>query len=159
MAVSADLTLNKSTKFREWDAVTPTREDIWASLPLTWDSKLHALLPKTAKDILKKQTRKFQRDWDMVRKSFPSTSYDEYLYAWLLVNTRTFYYSTGKTEKLPPHECMALQPVADLLNHADEGCSVQFDSASFTIMPETPLRGRRRNPYILWEPQQRQSAR
>ena len=132
--LAADLALNQTTKFKEWDAVTPTREDIWASLPLTWHPDLQALLPGSGKDLLKKQSAKLKRDWDMVQPAFPTASYDDYLYAWLLVNTRTFYYTNKKTEKLPPHECMVLQPVADLFNHADEGCGVQFDATSFEFL-------------------------
>ncbi|ROV93258.1 hypothetical protein VPNG_09556 [Cytospora leucostoma] len=60
---------------------------------------------------------------------------DEYLYAWLLVNTRTFYFVTPRTERLPKEDHMVLQPVADLFNHTDRGgCDVAFDHAeAFTF--------------------------
>ncbi|KAH8882680.1 SET domain-containing protein [Thozetella sp. PMI_491] len=136
--LAADLALNKSVKYDIWNAVTPTREDIWATLPLTWDTKLHEFLPRPAKDLLNKQIAKIKLDWSMVLEAFPSLAYDDYLYAWLLVNTRTFHYTTAKTEKFAPPDCMALQPVADLFNHSDEGCGVQFDTESFAITSMRP---------------------
>ncbi len=136
--LAADLALNRSTKFDTWSAVTPTREDIWASLPLTWDPRLHEFLPRPARELLKKQVIKSKRDWSMVMEAFPSLEYDDYLYAWLLVNTRTFHYTTPKTESFAPDDCMALQPVADLFNHSDDGCGVQFDSDSYMITAQRP---------------------
>ncbi|PSR83846.1 hypothetical protein BD289DRAFT_506428 [Coniella lustricola] len=58
----------------------------------------------------------------------PTCTKQEYLYAWLLVNTRTFYFVTPQTAKeLPKADHMALQPVADLFNHTDrDGCAVVF---------------------------------
>ncbi|KLU83264.1 hypothetical protein MAPG_02328 [Magnaporthiopsis poae ATCC 64411] len=57
-----------------------------------------------------------------------------YRYAWLLANTRTFYYVDPRTAKLPREDRMVLQPVADLFNHADrDGCAVAFGEDDFTI--------------------------
>lgn len=61
---------------------------------------------------------------------------NHYIHAWLLVNTRSFYWdyplspprTQGKGAKrrlivrnLPPEESMALCPFIDFFNHADEG--------------------------------------
>lgn len=127
-------------------------------MPLTWPEALQALLPTAAKRMLDKQRAKFEKDWALVSAAFPiqdkdkdkakarakgdsggapqaECTRDEYLYAWLLVNTRTFYFVTPKTEKLPKEDHMVLQPVADLFNHTDRhGCHVAFDHAgSFTF--------------------------
>lgn len=69
----------------------------------------------------------------MVRGVFPDLEEEQYRYSWLLVNTRTFYHSTPETEKMARDDRMALQPVADLFNHADQGCVVNFDPDTFTI--------------------------
>lgn len=75
-----------------------------------------------------------------------------YMYAWMVVNTRTFYFVHSSRGKLSPTDAdeaavdredrMALQPVADLFNHHGEAprsaddpppSPVSFDGAGFTI--------------------------
>lgn len=153
--LAADLALNKTandTKYSKWQAVVPTEEDIQLSMPLTWPPSLQSLLPAGASQLLDKQRAKFDKDWSTVSAAFPiegkskrgggvsKCTRDEYLHAWLLVNTRTFYFVTPKTEKLPKEDHMALQPVADLFNHTDQGgCHVAFDHAdSFTFRTTRP---------------------
>lgn len=150
--LAADLALNKAandTKYSKWQAVVPTVEEIQQSMPLTWPASLQSLLPAGASKLLDKQRAKFDKDWDTVSAAFPiegkgkgkggglskECTRDEYLHAWLLVNTRTFYFVDPKTERLPKEDHMALQPVADLFNHTDrDGCHVAFDHAeSFTF--------------------------
>lgn len=145
--LAADLALNhtqNAAKYAPWDAVVPSWEDIQLSMPLTWPKPLQSLLPTAATHLFAKQRRIFDKDWAIVSGAFPfptgrsgggggvrpSCTRDEYLYAWLLVNTRTFYFVTPQTEKLHTADHMALQPVADLFNHTDEGgCHVAFDHA------------------------------
>ena len=134
--LAADLALDKSIKYSKWNAVVPTKESVMTSLPLAWDSELQESLPKSAKDLLRKQQTKLKRDWTVVHAAFPSVPEDDYMYAWLLVGTRSFYYTTPQTAKLSRHDRMVLQPVADLFNHADDGCSVSFDADSFTIQSD-----------------------
>lgn len=98
--LAADLVLDKTTKYRQWNAVVPTWDDL-QSMPITWPSELQAHLPTAAKKMLKKQEAKFRKDFGIVSGAFPEVTYAGYMYAWLLVNTRTFYYTTPKTEKLP----------------------------------------------------------
>lgn len=147
--LAADLALNhtqNAAKYAQWDAVVPSWEDIQLSMPLTWPKPLQSLLPTAAALLFNKQRKKFDKDWATVSATFPmpptadpggggggirpSCTRDEYLFAWLLVNTRTFYFVTPHTEKLHKADHMALQPVADLFNHTDEGgCHVAFDHA------------------------------
>jgi hypothetical protein len=131
--LAADLALDTSELYAEWNAVCPNKSDLEASIPLAWALALQSHLPSPAAEVLGKQKAKFTRDWDIVRAAFPELKEEEYRYAWLLVNTRTFYYSTPETEKMARDDRMALQPVADLFNHADQGCVVNFDPESFTI--------------------------
>lgn len=156
--LAADMALNhpqNTNEYAKWNAVVPSREDIQLSMPLTWPDALQSRLPTASKKHLDKQRKKFNKDWGVVSATFPlstsskatanssgsngeigtSCTWDEYLYAWLLVNTRTFYFVTPKTEKLPKEDHMILQPVADLFNHTDKGgCHVAFhhkDNFSF----------------------------
>lgn len=132
--LAADLALDKSPTYKLWNAVIPPKAELEHTCPLAWAPELQTYLPSPAAERLRKQQSKFARDWEEVRLAFPELREDDYRYAWLLVNTRTFYYSTPKTEKLyHKDDRMALQPVADLFNHADEGCAVAFDQQSFTI--------------------------
>lgn len=141
--LAADVALNlaaNSTKYAQWDAVVPSWYDIQQSMPLTWGSPLQQCLPPAALHVFAKQRANLDRDWIAVSEAFPfpdkdgiksSCTRNEYLYAWMLVNTRTFYYVTPQTKKLPKEDHMALQPVADLFNHTDkEGCTVLYHHTS-----------------------------
>lgn len=131
--LAVDLALDASSKYAVWNAVCPSPED-FNSMPLVWPKELRALLPLAARDLLTKQEAKFVRDWAAVSVAFPQ-QLDEarYKYAWMLVNTRTFYYVNPKLKRRSKDDHMCLQPVADLFNHADEGCNVAFDHEGFAI--------------------------
>ncbi|KXJ93752.1 hypothetical protein Micbo1qcDRAFT_220387 [Microdochium bolleyi] len=69
----------------------------------------------------------------------------KYRHAWLLVNTRTFYYTNAKLKKRNRDDHLALQPVADLFNHTDAdagehqgACSVTFDYRGFQFSATRP---------------------
>lgn len=165
----ADSTLNSSrSTHAPWNAVCPTPAD-FVTMPLVWPAALQALLPGAARELLAKQQAKLARDWADAATAFavaapgagddanaddatpsPSPSpEDRYRHAWLLVNTRTFYYYNDKASSstagsrgvkrrkvrpTDPDSCMCLQPVADLFNHDDgEGCAVAFDDAGYTV--------------------------
>lgn len=135
--------LTPTPPFPAWNAVVPSRTSLLSSLPIAWPPALHAFLPKPALDLVAKQSVKFERDWALFQAHplFPPAgeiTRTNYLYHWLLVNTRTFYHESSArgaaaARLLPAGDRMALQPVADLFNHADAGCGVQFDEERFTI--------------------------
>ncbi|RYC64259.1 hypothetical protein CHU98_g1972 [Xylaria longipes] len=149
--LAADLALDASSKFAPWDAVVPQPEDL-VGMPLTWHPDLQALLPRRAAEILAAQKAKFARDWDVVAGAFPELGgkgkevegMKRYRYAWLLVNSRTFYYLDAALKRrrgATRDDHMALQPVADLFNHADEGgCHVAFGSDGFSFRATVPCR-------------------
>lgn len=138
--LAADLTLDSSGRHGPWNAILPGVED-FAGMPLTWAAELQALLPPRARELLEKQRAKFVRDWDGVVGAFPELGRDrtrgreEYRHAWLLVNSRTFYYVDAALKRrrgTTTDDHMALQPVADLFNHGDEdGCHVAFGGDGF----------------------------
>jgi hypothetical protein len=136
--LAADLALDKpASQYAPWNAVLPSRESVSTHLPLAWnDRALHRYLPKPAQALLNKQQSKFGRDWSAIQQSPLAVSIpkqDDFLYFWLLTNTRTFYHDSPQMAKLPKDDRMVLQPVADLFNHADAGCEVAFTADGFTI--------------------------
>ncbi|RYO74165.1 hypothetical protein DL766_006534 [Monosporascus sp. MC13-8B] len=134
--LAADLALDKSSKYAPWMAVCPTPAD-FVTMPLHWPAELQARLPGPARTILAKQQAKLRRDWEAVSAAYPDLGAEVYRHAWLLVNTRTFYYTNARLRrKVKPTDtdnCLCQQPVADLFNHGDEGCGVAFDGAGFTV--------------------------
>ncbi|KAI2634881.1 SET domain-containing protein [Hypomontagnella submonticulosa] len=139
--LAADLALDASSKYAVWNAVCPTPED-FITIPLLWPPELRALLAPEARELLSKQEAKLKRDWAAVSSAFPQHQQhhlDEarYRYAWLLVNTRTFYFVNAKLKRRSKDDHMCLQPVADLFNHGDdEGCNVEFNAAGFSFIAD-----------------------
>jgi hypothetical protein len=128
------LTLDTSAHYTLWRAVLPSPTSIREFLPLFWPPPLQALLPPAAATLLANQIHKLSLDWTAVTTAFPSLAYDEYIYNWCLVNTRTFYF-TSPLVRLPKpinrDDCMALNPFADYFNHAAEpSASASFSSSS-----------------------------
>lgn len=132
--LSAHLSVDTSAGVAAWKAVFPTLTEFEAGMPLMWPEELQDLLPLQVKHHLEKQQARFERDWDLFAKAYPHIPEREYLYFWLLINTRTFYNETEKTEKYPWEDRLALLPVADLFNHsADEGCCMAFYSKGYAV--------------------------
>lgn len=130
--LAADLALDKTDKYNVWNGVCPSPQD-FKSMPIEWPASLQPLLPGPAQKLLFKQQAKLTKDWAAVRAAFPELDEARYTYGWLLANTRTFYYLSPTLKRRKKEDRMVLQPVADLFNHADEGCQVHFDSKSFIV--------------------------
>ncbi|EAQ89816.1 hypothetical protein CHGG_06435 [Chaetomium globosum CBS 148.51] len=141
----------------------PSRDSIISSLPLAWDPRLHAYLPKPALALLRKQQAKFTRDWTAIQQTpfastdtpNPTITRQDYLYTWLLVNTRTFYHETPLTRRAPREDRMVLQPVADLFNHSGTGCAVHLHTHPIHHHGGPRLCHRRRGGHLLRETPQR----
>jgi hypothetical protein len=111
-------------------------------MPLFWAPEAQRLLPPAGLALLRKQQARFHRDWLAVSTcgAFPALSLEEYTYRWLLLWTRTFYYtppaskprrasarqqppkSRSKSSSNPAHprpaeDCLALVPFGDFFNH------------------------------------------
>ncbi|KAI0432028.1 SET domain-containing protein [Xylaria sp. FL1042] len=141
--LAADMTLDKSSKYEAWNAIMPSGADL-GTMPILWPGALQALLPPHGRALLAKQQGKFDRDYAAAARAFPELREDEgdwarelYMMFWLLVNSRTFYYVNAALRKRPgttKDDHMALQPVADLFNHGDEGgCHVAFGGDGFAF--------------------------
>ncbi|GME35689.1 set domain-containing protein [Neofusicoccum parvum] len=117
---------------RLWQPVWPKKEEFDQIMPMNWTGRQKELLPAHAKSLLEKQQDKFEKDWELLKDRLPDKECrDLFIYYWLIVNTRTFYWDyptttrTGKQQvkrrKLIPDDCMALCPFMEYFNHADEG--------------------------------------
>ena len=162
--LAADLALaspRDTARYAPWNAVCPAPAD-FSTVPLLWPPELQALLPPPARELLARQQDKFARDWADISTAYRDlldadedgegegvaegealSVEDRYRHAWLLVNTRTFYYVSSrlrrKVRASDTDNCMCLQPVADLFNHDDGeagGCNVAFDGAGFSVRAE-----------------------
>ncbi|KAJ5040333.1 uncharacterized protein L3040_005989 [Drepanopeziza brunnea f. sp. 'multigermtubi'] len=141
--LAAFLALDTSPSRAPWRAVLPDYASFKSSMPLCWPSTLQALLPPQAASLLAQQKKKLARDWAAATAAFPDLSYDRYLHAWLLVNTRTFYYvsPTASARAAPKNrdDCMALNPFADYFNHTSSrnACDVSFSPTGYTVTTST----------------------
>ncbi|KAI1007024.1 hypothetical protein K3495_g1189 [Podosphaera aphanis] len=120
-----------------WRAILPPIADLHTSTALCWPPQLHEWLPPGARHVLRHQQTKFAADWAAVSAAFPQLDYDHYRYAWLLVNTRTFYYRSASHRGAAParDDCMALNPFADCFNHSSTpSAEVQRSTTAFRII-------------------------
>jgi hypothetical protein len=131
--LAAQLALNGTPECAAWGACLPPLESFQSSLPLLWPAEIQALLPSRITEIVAKQQNSFKRDWDIFRPAFHEVDRDQYLHAWLLINSRTFYNLTSSTEKLPHDDRLTLMPLADLFNHAGHGCNVTFSNLHYAF--------------------------
>ncbi|OAA49983.1 SET domain protein [Beauveria brongniartii RCEF 3172] len=130
--LAADLLLHPQSS-GVWGKLVPSLADFESSTPFFWPKMLQELLPREAKNLLRKQQTKFQQDWHHAKKVLPDLAEQEYLYSWFLVGTRSFYYEIEETLSYPSHDRLALLPVADMFNHASAGCSVAFSTEAYEI--------------------------
>ena len=140
--LAAKLTIIVSEPLAPWEVTSHTKKDFEDSMPLKWHPLLQALLPPESLSRLEAQKKKVSSDWIAVSTAFPAVSYDLYLYNWLRVGTRTFYYTSFvKRAKKPLHrdECLALVPVADYFNHADVGCKVSFSPSGYQFSADRQI--------------------
>lgn len=137
--LALSLCLDSSPGWGLWRVLMPTQAEVEASMPLCWPAHLRHLLPSAARSLLAKQLAKLERDWLPVTAAYPSLAKSTFVYAWALVNSRSFYHTTPFTETaLPREDHMVLQPIADLFNHASDGCLVAFDRHAFTFTTAGP---------------------
>jgi hypothetical protein len=136
-------------------------------MPLLWHPTLQSLLPITAHNLLLNQKRKLKLDWAAVSSAFPDIKYEEYVYRWLIINTRTFYFLSPLPahRKLRPSnrdDCMAQSPFADYFNHTSSpsACSASFSSSGYSIMTPAKIKkgeevyisyGNHSNDFLLTE--------
>lgn len=73
---------------------------------------------------LAQQEKRLEAAWKGVSAVFLDTDWDVFVYYWLIVNTRSFYYvKPGEEPPEDTNEAMALVPFADYFNHKDDAVS------------------------------------
>ena len=136
-------------RYDAWRNTWPSMDDFKESMPILWKSSCSRLpdllLPPTIRDpcitgrdsapvqesgrptdayLLAQQRVRLQRDWNAALGAVPDLDYEEFLYHWLVVNTRCFYYDLPLSMKVRSRDDkMVLCPFIDLFNHADQGVS------------------------------------
>lgn len=77
--------------------------------------------------LLFQQKQKLWKDWAIVSRAFPEKDLIDYVYHWLIVNTRSFYYDSASVSAPKSRDdCMILCPFIDYFNHADHGVSAEL---------------------------------
>jgi hypothetical protein len=137
--LATELALDTTNTNNPWPGELPTEGDFRERMPLMWPSELQMLLPAASLTLLNIQKSKLALDWTNVSSAFPHISYDHYVYNWLLVSTRTFFYTSSNPEIETPsdtNDCLALVPFADYFNHSDVGCEVTFSPSEYVFQAD-----------------------
>lgn len=143
--LALELALDTSKTYTLWRSTLPSLSDT-KSMPLFWPPSLHPLLPPPALALLQKQQSKLSRDWIFISPLYSSLSLEAYTHAWLLISTRTFYYTPPNqpSEETPiPDECLAIVPFGDYFNH-DAGTSpstlkVSYSPSCYEFITTAPI--------------------
>ena len=134
--LAAEIALDEFVALKPWRRSLLEIESYRKSLPIMWPRTLQKLLPRASRVLVEKQRARFQPDWIAVSASLPNVTYEQYLYCWLVVSTRTFYWTSSDPDveaPADPYDCLAIVPFADYFNHANRGCQVKFSASGFEI--------------------------
>jgi hypothetical protein len=134
----------KEHDYKLWQNVWPTLSDFKATMPIYYPPSLQALLPPAAHTLLTKQLQNLERDWNSITPHNPGIDKQTYTYTWLIVNTRTFYWSypdlpnshpglPKRRAKLTADDCYCMCPFTDYFNHSDSGCDPQLSPTGYTV--------------------------
>ncbi|KAF9892501.1 hypothetical protein FE257_001610 [Aspergillus nanangensis] len=85
-------------------------------------------------NLLAEQEKRLMTAWDYVVAAFPDTDWETFVYHWLVVNSRSFYYVPPGTEEGDWNDAVSLVPWADYFNHADDAdCLVKYADEKYTF--------------------------
>ncbi|KAL5355822.1 hypothetical protein BJX96DRAFT_161998 [Aspergillus floccosus] len=79
---------------------------------------------KEYQDLLVQQEDRLMCAWDNVVAAFPDTDRETFVYHWLIVNSRSFYYVSPGKEVGEWADALTLVPFADYFNHANDDVSL-----------------------------------
>ena len=106
---------------------------VWAKANLTSETQEESIVSS----LLFKQEERYQKDWANISSKSRPMSSKEYMYYWLIVNTRCFYYNLPTRQKPQTRDDhMALCPFIDYFNHANVGCMVRFADDGFSVIAD-----------------------
>ncbi|XP_014561217.1 hypothetical protein COCVIDRAFT_33924 [Bipolaris victoriae FI3] len=144
LALALWYTGRKDHDYTLWHNVWPTSSDFKSTMPLYYPLPLQSLLPPAARTLLTKQLQNLERDWTSIAPHNPGITKETYTYTWLIVNTRTFYWSypdlpnaspllPKRRAKLTADDCYCMCPFTDYFNHSDSGCDPQMSPSGYTV--------------------------
>ncbi|KAE8154653.1 SET domain-containing protein [Aspergillus avenaceus] len=86
-------------------------------------------------NMLAQEEARLRKSWDQVLAVFPGTEWTAFVYNWLIINSRSFYYvSPGGEEPEDWNDAIAMVPYADYFNHEDNAaCEVRYDNIDYTF--------------------------
>ncbi|GES60059.1 ribosomal N-lysine methyltransferase [Aspergillus terreus] len=91
-------------------------------------------LVKEYQDLLAQQEERLMCAWDNVVAAFPDTDWETFVYHWLIVNSRSFYYVSPGKDVGEWVDALTLVPFADYFNHANnDACEVRFVNQEYTF--------------------------
>lgn len=135
LAVDLCLRTKNDALYTAWRSLLPSMSDFRASLPFFWPAELQECLPSAAKAILVRQQEKVAREWPEVHDVFPAVDKDTFAHAWFTIGTRTFYWEAPELDTYEWEDHLAVVPLADFFNHADQvGSKVAYDSNGYSIV-------------------------
>ena len=129
--------------YAAWQKTWPLAIEFQRSMPLLWPADLLLQGPRSENSLwppalrgwtsrcscatdgsglLAAQEQRLETDWANVSKVSPDASYGAYVYAWLIVNTRSFYYDLPlRLGARTRNDRIVLCPFVDLFNHSNHG--------------------------------------
>ncbi|KAJ9613983.1 hypothetical protein H2200_002119 [Cladophialophora chaetospira] len=134
--LALELAQDNSKAYALWRSTLPSLTDTKESMPLFWPTSLQDLLPPPALALLRKQQSKLHRDWTAVSGLYPNLTLEAYTHAWLLISTRTFYYTPpGQAAEDTPiaDECLAIVPFGDYFNHSSSSSTSSPSSTTLKV--------------------------
>lgn len=132
LALEIALEMTSSSEPNPYIDTLPKHADFAATTPLMWPAQLQNLLPRPTQKIVTQQQTAINNDFKKILTKFPDLSKDVFTHSWLLVNSRTFNYEPSELQHVPDGQ-IAMVPIADLINHAEEGCTVTFSRTEYII--------------------------
>lgn len=106
----------------------PSISGSFRSLPTSssHDRESHGYPPRH-QNQLAEQTERLEKAYGIAKRVLPSLDREKYIYHWLLVNTRSFYYvPKGSGRPDDGNDAMAMCPFADYFNHSDDDSAVGY---------------------------------
>lgn len=132
--------------------------DAYRSIPMTWNlhsssedlHRLFNLLPRSAIKHAESQCRQFNVDVDKIsmilKKNNVFLKEEEFLWAWLAVNTRCLYYKLPKYLPITESEeseasNITMVPFVDFINHktADHNCLARESKSGYEVISTTKI--------------------
>ncbi|KAF2747449.1 SET domain-containing protein [Sporormia fimetaria CBS 119925] len=145
---------DENFEYKAWRDTWPSIREFRQILPIYWSDEAQDLLPHAAKEILTKQQRNIEADFCAVsatcisesEASFPKIDKDLFIYTWMIVNTRCFYWDYLDLPKVSPRlprmrkdltadDRYAMCPFMDYFNHTgDEGCVTETNRDGYYVV-------------------------